>query len=76
MDWRDHVVSDPLILVGKPTLKGTRISVELVLSLFAGGWTREEVLENYPTLTPEMLQAAFAYAAEVLHDEAAQPRAV
>jgi uncharacterized protein (DUF433 family) len=68
MDWRDHIVCDPQILVGKPTLKGTRISVDLVLRLFGAGWTQEEVLENYPTLTPEMLRAVFAYAADMLDE--------
>ncbi|MDX1418492.1 MAG: DUF433 domain-containing protein [Rubricoccaceae bacterium] len=66
MDWRDYIVSDPKILVGKPTLKGTRISVDLVLRLFGAGWTQDEVLDNYPTLTPEMLRAVFAYAADML----------
>lgn len=75
MNWRDYIVSDPLILVGKPTLKGTRISVKLVLELLGAGWTQEEVLENYPTLTREMLQAAFAYAAEIVQDEAVHPAA-
>ncbi|MEP0548784.1 MAG: DUF433 domain-containing protein [Rhodothermales bacterium] len=75
MNWRDYIVSDPRILVGKPTLKGTRISVKLVLELLGAGWTQEEVLENYPTLTPEMLQAAFAYAAEAVQDEAVHPAA-
>ncbi len=73
MNWRDHIVSDPHILVGKPTLKGTRISVELILSVFGAGWTQEEVLENYPHLTPEMIRAVFAYAADVMKDEAVQP---
>jgi len=75
MNWRDYIISDPQILVGKPTLKGTRISVDLVLRLFGAGWTQEQVLENYPNLTPEMLRAAFAYAAEMIENETVKPQA-
>lgn len=75
MNWREYIISDPQILVGKPTLKRTRISVDLVLRLFSAGWTQEQVLENYSHLTPEMLQAAFAFAAEILEDETVKPLA-
>jgi uncharacterized protein (DUF433 family) len=70
MDWRAYIHSDPDILVGKPVVKGTRLSVEFLLGLFAAGWTREQVLDNYPTLTQEALQAAFAFAAESVQNEA------
>lgn len=69
MNWRDHIVSDPEVLVGKPVLKGTRLSVELVLDRLADGWTAEDLFRSYPRLTREGLQAAFAFAAEVLKDE-------
>lgn len=64
----DHklIVCDPEVLGGKPTVRGTRLSVEFLLGLFADGWTHEQVLDNYPALTPETLRAVFAYAAEVL----------
>ena len=75
MNGSDYIISDPQILVGKPTLKGTRISVDLVLRLFGTGWTKEQVLENYPNLTPEMLQAAFAFAAEVIKNKTVKPQA-
>lgn len=55
--------------MGKPVVKGTRLAVDFILDLFASGWTAEQVLENYPTLTPESLKAVFAYAAEGMHDE-------
>lgn len=57
------------MLVGKPVVKGTRLSVEFILGLFAAGWTHAELLENYPQLTPEALRAVFAFAAEVTRDE-------
>jgi len=69
MNWRDHIVSDPEILVGKPVVKGTRLSVDLILDRLADGWTSEDLYQSYPRLTPEALQAVFAFAAEVLRDE-------
>ncbi len=50
MDWRDHITVDPRILVGKPVVKGTRISVEMVVDLLAAGWTHEQILDSHPTL--------------------------
>ena len=69
MNWRDHIISDPEILVGKPVVKGTRLSVDLVLDRLADGWTAEDLFKSYPRLTPEALRAVFAFAAEVLKDE-------
>ena len=69
MAWQAFISSDPEILSGKPTLRGTRLSVEFVLDLFAKGWTRKQVIENYPAMTEEMLSAVFAFASEALHDE-------
>ena len=69
MDWRQYVHSDPGILLGKPVVKGTRLSVEFILGLFAAGWTEQQVLENYPTLTREALRAVFAFAAECMREE-------
>jgi len=54
-------------------VRDTRPAVEFILSLFAAGWTPEQVLENYPSLTPETLRAVFAYAAEVLDEELKLP---
>ena len=67
MDWRDRIVSNPEILVGKPVIKGTRISVELILGWLANGWTFEQVLESYPHIIRDDIQAALAFAAERLH---------
>jgi uncharacterized protein (DUF433 family) len=69
MNWRDCIATDPGILAGKPVLKGTRLSVEFILGLFASGWNGQQVLENYPQLGPEALHAAFAYAQERIHDD-------
>jgi uncharacterized protein (DUF433 family) len=69
MDWRERIVTNPDILVGKPTIKGTRISVELILGWLAQGWTHERVLENYPHITRDDILAALAFAAEMLREE-------
>jgi uncharacterized protein (DUF433 family) len=65
-DWRAYIHSNPEILTGKPVVKGTRLAVDFILGLFANGWTEQEVLESYPTLTPQALQAVFAFAAECM----------
>lgn len=59
MNWENYIHSDPNILVGKPVIKGTRLSVEFILGLFSTGWTEQQILENYPTLTTESLRAIF-----------------
>ncbi|MBD2525982.1 DUF433 domain-containing protein [Nostoc sp. FACHB-133] len=64
MGWQQYIHSDPKILLGKPTVKRTRLSVEFLLGLFAAGWTEQQVLENYPTLTLEALRAVFVFTAE------------
>lgn len=73
IDWRKFVHSDPEILLGKPVVKGTRLSVEFILGLFASGWTEQQVLENYPTLTTESIKAVFAFAADCMREESLYP---
>lgn len=48
MDWRRHITIDPEILTGKPIVMGTRLSVEFVIGLLANGWTRDDIIEDYP----------------------------
>lgn len=69
MNWQNFIASDPQILVGKPVVKGTRLSVDFLLSLFAEGWTEASILENYPSLTSEAIRAVFAFSAECMRDE-------
>ena len=69
MTWTDHIQADPQGLGGKPVIRGTRLAVEFVPRLLADGWTREQLRENYPQLTDEALRAAFAFAADTLHDQ-------
>ena len=69
MNWKIYIHSDPAILLGKPVVKGTRLSVEFILGLFSQGWTEGEVLESYPTLDSNSIQAVFAFAAECLRED-------
>lgn len=68
MNWQAHIHSDPEILAGKPVVKGTRLSVDFILGLLAGGWSEAQILENYPGLRHESLQAVFAYASDSLRE--------
>ena len=63
MDWRDYIEQRPDVMMGKPVIKGTRLTVELILERLGDGWPPEDVLASYPDLRPEHLQAAQAYAA-------------
>lgn len=69
MDWHDHIYTNPEILGGKPVVRGTRLSVDFILSLLASGWSEAQVFEGYPHLTRADLQAIFAYASESVQDE-------
>jgi len=73
MEWHDYVHSDPAVLLGKPVVRGTRLAVDFLLGLFAAGWTQEQVLANYPSLTAEALRAVFAFAAESTQHENLYP---
>ncbi len=66
MNWRDYIELNPAILTGKPVIRGTRISVELILERLGDGWSVDDLLQSFPTLRREHIQAAFAYAAASL----------
>lgn len=69
MNWKEHIISDKDVLLGKPTIKGTRISVELILDLLANGWTEKMIFESYPRLTENDLRAVFAYLKDGVENE-------
>ena len=69
----ERIEINPQILAGKPVIKGTRISVELILRILSQGISVEEILEEYPHLTEEDVKAALAYAAEALAVEEVLP---
>lgn len=68
MNWQERIVSDKKILLGKPTIKGTRISVEFILERMADGWTEETLLASYPHISKADLQAVFSYLNECVKD--------
>jgi uncharacterized protein (DUF433 family) len=68
MDWRGKIVSDKNVLAGKPVVRGTRLSVEFLLGLFANRWNENDVLKNYPSLKKEDIQAVFAFAQDGLKE--------
>ncbi len=68
MNWRNYIETNDNILVGKPVIIGTRLSVEHIINLLASGWTEQQILENYPRLNKESLQAVFSYIQEFIKD--------
>jgi len=68
MNWQEHIISDREVLLGKPTIKETRLAVEHIISLLAQGWSEQEILDNHPRLTKTSLQAVFAYIQDCMHD--------
>lgn len=57
------------IMVGKPVIKGTRLTVEMILRELGAGMSVEEVIAEHPRLTPDDIRAAQAFAADYLHDD-------
>ena len=68
MNWQDYITVDPGVLVGKPIIKGTRLSVEFMLGLIAQGWPDDEILRNY-RVSREQLRACVAYAQTRVSEE-------
>ena len=68
MNWRDYVMVDPDVCHGKACIKGTRIMVSVILDNLASGLTTEEIVQSYPSLNREAVQAAILYAAELARE--------
>lgn len=68
MDWKNYIVTNERILLGKPVIKDTRLSVEHIINLMAAGWTEDQLLENYPRLNKEKIQAVFLYIRDCMKD--------
>ena len=66
MDWRERVVADPEVMVGKPVIKGSRITVEFILDLLANEWSFEDIIDSYTGLTNEDISACINYAHELV----------
>lgn len=71
----EFIIVDPAVCSGKPVLKGTRIMVKNIIGMVAGGYTVDRILQAYPELTREMVQAALEYAASVIDEQQVIARA-
>jgi uncharacterized protein (DUF433 family) len=69
VNWRHYIEVDPQVMGGKPVIKGTRITVEIILDWLAAGWSESEIFENYPRLTPDALKAIFAFSREIVGEQ-------
>lgn len=67
------IVSNPKVMMGKPCIKGTRITVEIILDALAAGETFDQILSEYPFLTREGVQAALSFAADALRADIVYP---
>ncbi|HEX7344459.1 MAG TPA: DUF433 domain-containing protein [bacterium] len=70
-DWREHIVSTPDVLRGKPRIKDTRIPVSLILGYLAAGYSNEAIIEEYPDLKPDQIAACLDYARQLSEFEVA-----
>ena len=73
IDWREHLARDPHVCQGQLCARGTRVMVTVILDSLAEGASHEEILNSYPSLRLEHLDAAMAYAAELAREEALLP---
>lgn len=73
LDWQEGIAIDPDVCHGKPTIRGTRIMVSILLDYLKAGETHEEILRQYPTLKEADIRAAIAYAAWLAHEEEQHP---
>ena len=65
----DRITIDPEVMVGKPTIRGMRITVEQILKSLAGGLTTKDLLDDYPDLVEEDIRVALLYASELVGEE-------
>ncbi len=72
----ERITLNPQVMIGKPVIKGTRLTVEYILNLLAHGATREEILREYKGLTPEDIQACILFATKALETTAFMPLAL
>jgi uncharacterized protein (DUF433 family) len=68
LNWREYVTVDPEVCHGKPCVKGTRVMVSVILDNLAVGQTPEEIVESYPSVNREAIQASLAYAADLVRE--------
>lgn len=76
MKWQERISIDPKVLVGKPAIKGTRLSVEFIMEFLSNGWTEQQILASYPGITHDHILACLDYATEILKAERVFPLSV
>jgi uncharacterized protein (DUF433 family) len=69
VDWQARIVTSPDTLFGRPVIAGTRIGVDFILDLMAPGWSSQRILDEYPHVKPDDLQAVFAFVRDCLKEE-------
>jgi len=74
-NWKNHIEANPEILYGKPVIKGTRISVDLILEKMSFGQSFQEIIQSYPDLIEDDLYASLAYASSLIRNEVTKPLA-
>jgi uncharacterized protein (DUF433 family) len=69
----DRITLDPAVLAGKPVIRGTRLSVDFIVSLLADGWNETDIVRNYPGITHDDIAACLRYASDALRAEKVYP---
>lgn len=69
MDYKNIIHSDPRVMMGKPVIKGTRITVEHILAELTSGMDISDIVEAHPSLDPNKVRAAIAYALDIIRNE-------
>lgn len=69
MDWKERITINTEVMLGKPVIRGSRLTVEFIIGLMAHGWTEKSIIENYPGIVKEDILACLNYAEEMLKTE-------
>ena len=69
MDYKNLIARNPQVMLGKPVIKGTRITVELIMRKLAGGYTIDDLISSYPHITKAQIFAALEFAADIIANE-------
>ena len=69
VNWKRYIETNPAVMLGKPVIKGTRITVELILEKLAEGESEQAILESHPHIARKAIQACLAYASDMIRNE-------
>ena len=73
-EFMKRIVVNPKVMVGKPVIKGTRVTVDAILGRLAEGWTFDQILEDFPHITKDDIKAAILYAENIVRGEDIMPK--